>query len=50
VDTLTEPLRKLVTRSVRCKTWLTEALRPSGFPTQNISDTDKRLFIEKVMR
>jgi len=49
VDTLTEPLRKLVTRSVRCKTWLTEALRPSGFPTQNTSDTDKKLFVEKVM-
>jgi hypothetical protein len=50
VDTITEPLRKLVTRHVRSKTWLTEALKPVGFPTANVAEKDKRLFVEKVMR
>ncbi|KAA8911147.1 armadillo-type protein [Sphaerosporella brunnea] len=49
VDSIAEPLRKLVTRHVRCKSWLTEALKPAGFPTANVNEKDKRLFVEKIM-
>ena len=49
IEVLADPLRKLVTRQVRSKMWLTEALKPEGFPTENLGERDKRLFVEKVM-
>lgn len=50
VDTLAEPLKKLVVRQPRCKAWLLEALKPEGFPTANVSEKDKRMFVDKVLR
>ena len=50
VDTVVEPLKKLATRQPQLKTWLKAALDQANFPTANVSEKDKRLFIEKVIR
>ncbi|KAL7267262.1 member of the karyopherin-beta, partial [Rhizina undulata] len=49
IDSLAEPLKKLVTRQVRAKSWLSAALAKDGFPSANLSVKDKRIFLEKVM-
>lgn len=50
MDTVVEPLKKLATRQPQLKAWLKAALDQTNFPTANISEKDKRLFIEKVIR
>lgn len=50
VDVMTEPLRKLIVKNLKSKSWLMEALKPDGFPSANLSERDKRVFIEKVIR
>jgi hypothetical protein len=47
---MTEPLRKLIVKNLKSKSWLMEALKPDGFPSANLSERDKRVFIEKVIR
>ncbi|KAI5790105.1 armadillo-type protein [Geopyxis carbonaria] len=49
IEIMTEPLRKLVFRQVKAKSWLLAALAKDGISGPNVSVTDKRLFVDKVM-
>lgn len=50
IDTMTEPLRKLVVRQAKAKSWLLAAFAKDGISGPNVSDNDKRLFVDKVIR
>ena len=50
IDLLTEPLKKLVVRQPSAKTWLEAALVSDRFPSIKVGRTDKRIFLQKVIR
>ncbi|KAI5849456.1 armadillo-type protein [Morchella snyderi] len=45
VDSLAEPLKRLVARQVKAKTWLSTALSRDGFPSPNLTDKSKTRFL-----
>jgi len=49
VDSLTEPLKKMIARQVKAKTWLSASLLRNGFPSPNLSEKDKTIFLNKIM-
>ncbi|PWW78173.1 hypothetical protein C7212DRAFT_351385 [Tuber magnatum] len=49
VDSLTEPLKKMIARQVKAKTWLSASLSRNGFPSPNLSEKDKTVFLNKIM-
>lgn len=50
VDSLAEPLKKLVARQVKAKSWLSIALAREGFPSPNLTDKSKTRFLNTVIR
>ncbi|RDW70210.1 putative importin 13 protein [Coleophoma crateriformis] len=50
LDKLSEPLKKLVANQVRSKNWLEAALQGANFPSGKVTDAEKRVFLQKVMR
>lgn len=50
LDKLSEPLKKLVVRQVRSKSWLEAALFSDDFPSDKVTVADRRTFLQKIMR
>lgn len=50
LDTLAEPLKALVTCQPKAKTWLTDALSSETFPSKNIGPTEKRIWLQKLLK
>jgi hypothetical protein len=50
LDKLSEPVKKLVVRQVNARTWLEAALLDPSFPSDIVSDNDKQLFLQKIMK
>lgn len=50
LDTLAEPLKALVTCQPKAKTWLTDALSSKSFPSTNVGPTEKRIWLQKIMK
>lgn len=50
VDSLAEPLKRLVARQVKAKSWLSTALAIEGFPSPNLTDKSKTRFLNTVIR
>lgn len=50
LDVLAEPLKKLVSLHPRAKAWLTEALWSESFPSQKVSESDKRIWLQKIIK
>ena len=50
LDSLSEPLKKLVYKQSRAKQWLRDALASDDFPSQVVSDVDKRIWLQKVVK
>ena len=50
LDVIAEPLKKLVYHQPRAKTWLSDALSNSDFPSQNVGATEKRMWLEKIIK
>lgn len=50
LDKLSEPLKKLVVRQVRSKSWLEAALLGDGFPSDKVTAAQRKTFLQKVMR
>ena len=50
LDALIEPLKKLVFRQPRAKQWLSDALFNASFPSPLVSDIDKKIWLQKVMK
>ncbi|RQM06495.1 hypothetical protein DH86_00002303, partial [Scytalidium sp. 3C] len=49
LDKLCDPLKKLVARQVRAKSWLETALSDPSFPSQKVSSDEKRIFLQKLI-
>ncbi|KAH8821592.1 armadillo-type protein [Xylogone sp. PMI_703] len=49
LDKLCEPLKKLISRQVRAKSWLETALLDPSFPSNKISAEEKRIFLQKLV-
>lgn len=45
-----EVLKKMVFKQPRVKAWLSTTLFRPGFPSAKVTDDDKRIFLEKVIR
>ena len=50
LDKLSEPLKKLVTRQVRSKSWLEAALLGDDFPSDKVTVTERKSFLQRVIR
>lgn len=50
LDTLAEPLKALVTCQPKAKTWLTDALSSETFPSKNVGPTEKRMWLQKILK
>lgn len=50
LDKLCDPLKKLVVRQLRSKTWLEAALHAENFPSNKVTANDKAVFLQKLMR
>jgi hypothetical protein len=49
LDKLSEPIRKLVIRHPQVKGWLEGALYADTFPSQNVSEQEKKVWLMKVI-
>ena len=50
LDTLSDPLKKMIHKQLRAKQWLTDALICDDSKSQAVSDMDKRAWIQKVVK
>jgi hypothetical protein len=50
LDKISDPLKKLVLRQVRSKSWLEAALLGETFPSDKVTIKDKTVFLQKLMR
>ncbi|PQE11948.1 hypothetical protein CJF31_00000059 [Rutstroemia sp. NJR-2017a BVV2] len=49
LDKLSDPLKKLVVSQVRAKSWLEAALREGNFPSDQVDDKEKMVFLTKII-
>lgn len=50
LDVLAEPLKKLVCAQPRAKAWLQDALTNATFPSAKVSESEKRVWLQRIMR
>jgi hypothetical protein len=50
LDTLSEPLKKLVVKQPLAKQWITKALSSKEFPAKHVGDTEKRVWVQKIFK
>jgi len=50
LDTLAEPLKKLVFAQRQAKKWLSDALDDPSFPSDKVGPTEKRVWLQKIMK
>lgn len=50
LDALAEPLKKLIFAQPQAKTWLSNALSSKDFPSQKVGSTEKRMWLQKIVK
>ena len=50
LETLTEPLRKLVVSHARAKSWLQDALSSHSFISQRVDESQKRIWLQQIIK
>lgn len=50
LDKISDPVKKLVARQVRAKSWLEAALADNSFPGDKVTDSDKKVFLQKLIK
>ena len=50
LDVLAEPLKKLIFAQPQAKLWLSDALSSKDFPSQKVGPTEKRIWLQKIIR
>ena len=50
LDVLAEPLKKLVFAQPRARAWLQDALMSDTFPSSKVSESEKRVWLQRIMR
>jgi hypothetical protein len=49
LDKVSDPLKKLVVKQVRSKSWLEAALLEKNLPGDKIEERDRRIFLQKIV-
>lgn len=49
LDKLSDPIKKLVVRQVRSKSWFEAALFGNTFPSDKVTTRDKNVFLQKII-
>ena len=50
LDVLAEPLKKLISAQPQAKMWLSNALGSEDFPSQKVGSTEKRMWLQKIIK
>ena len=50
LDKVTDPLKKLASLHPSAQSWIQAALFHPSFPSQNVSEKEKMMFLRKVIR
>ena len=50
LDVFAEPLKRLVVAQLHAKQWLASALDSDGFPSKKVGPTEKRMWLQKIMK
>lgn len=50
VDKLADPLKKLMFRQAHAKKWFEGALMADNFPSDKVSASDKKVFLQKIVK
>lgn len=50
LDFLAEPLKKLIFAQPQAKLWLSNALSSEDFPSQKVGTTEKRVWLQKILK
>lgn len=50
LEKLFDPLKKLVTRQVRSKSWFEAALLGDNFPSDKVTVKERGVFLQKIMK
>lgn len=50
LDTLAEPLKKLVVSQPKAKEWLNASLYSDQFQSRIVGDAEKKVFLQKIIR
>ena len=50
LDKLSDPLKKFVIRQARSKQWIEAALFGQSFPSDKVTDKEKTVFVQKIIR
>ena len=49
LDKVSDPLKKLVVKQVRSKSWLQAALLEKNLPGDKVEEGDRRIFLQKII-
>lgn len=49
LDVLAEPLKKLIFAQPRAKAWLQDALMSATFPSTKVGESEKRVWLQRIM-
>jgi hypothetical protein len=49
LDKVSDPLKKLVVKQVRSKSWLQAALLEKNLPGDKVGEGDRRIFLQKII-
>ena len=50
LDILAEPLKKLIFAQPQAKMWLSNALSSEDFPSQKVGTSEKRVWLQKILK
>ena len=50
LEVLAEPLKKLIFAQPQAKMWLSNALSSDDFPSQKVGSTEKRVWLQKIIK
>lgn len=50
LDVLAEPLKRLIFAQPQAKMWLSNALSSEDFPSQKVGSTEKRVWLQKIIK
>lgn len=50
LESLAEPLKKMVHNQANAKDWLATALASEGFPSQLVTLADRKIWLQKIIK
>ena len=50
LDILADPLKRLIFAQPKAKAWLQDALQSPNFPSRKVGESEKRVWLQKIMK